>query len=377
VVSSKMWFAALARRRKVTRMWRTRYAVLLFFLVLRLLSSHLSGADKPEALRQAFLKVIDRPRVPMAPSAERLSEREGLVQWHFTFAADASQQVTGLLVKQSNLKTRQPVVIALHGTGGNKESQTPLLKELATKGFTAVSIDGRYHGERATKGAGAKDYVNAILRAWRTGDAHPFLYDTVWDLMRLIDYLETREDVDRDRIGMIGFSKGGMETYLAAAVDPRIAVAVPCIGVQSFRWALENGAWKSRVETFQAAIDTAAKEAGLAEITPDFVRQFYDRVVPGIYSQFDGPQMLPLIAPRPLLMINGDSDARTPRPGVMECAEAARKAYAAKKAEERFMLQLQENTGHKVTGPSLQLAISWFEKWLNPSASPTKRHHSD
>ena len=358
-------------------MWRTRYAVLLFFLVLRLFSSYLSGADKPEALRQAFLKVIDRPRVPLAPSTEGLPESDGLVQWHFTFATDASQQVTGLLMKQPNLKTRQPVVIALHGTGGNKESQTPLLKELATKGFIAVAIDGRYHGERATKGAGATDYVNAILRAWRTGDAHPFLYDTVWDLMRLIDYLETREDVDRDRIGMIGFSKGGMETYLAAAVDPRIAVAVPCIGVQSFRWALENGAWKSRVETFQAAIDTAAKEAGLAEITPDFVRQFYDRVVPGIYSQFDGPQMLPLIAPRPLLMINGDSDARTPRPGVMECAEAARKAYAAKKAEERFMLQLQENTGHKVTGPSLQLAISWFEKWLNPSASPTKRHPSD
>ena len=136
-------------------------------------------------------------------------------------------------------------------------------------------------------------------------------------------------------------------------------------------------AWKSRVETFQAAIDTAAKEAGLAEITPDFVRQFYDRVVPGIYSQFDGPQMLPLIAPRPLLMINGDSDARTPRPGVMECAEAARKAYAAKKAEERFRLQLQENSGHKVTALSLELAISWFEKWLNPSASLTKRHHAD
>src|SRR5262249_52527466 len=153
-----------------------RYAVLLLFLVLWLPSSYLSGADKPpEALRQAFLKVIDRPRVPLAPSAERLSEDDGLVQWHFTFATDASQQVTGLLVKQPNLKTRQPVVIALHGTGGNKESQTPLLKELATKGFTAVAIDGRYHGERATKGAGAKEYVNAILRAWRTGDAHPFL----------------------------------------------------------------------------------------------------------------------------------------------------------------------------------------------------------
>ncbi len=42
-----------------------------------------------------------------------------------------------------------------------------------------------------------------------------------------------------------------------------------------------------------------------------FVRKFYDRIVPEIYGEFDGPSMLPLIAPRPLLVVNGDSDART------------------------------------------------------------------
>ena len=49
-------------------------------------------------------------------------------------------------------------------------------------------------------------------------------------------------DVDRRRIGVIGISKGGMETYLAAAVDIRIAVAVPVIGVQSVGWAIANDA---------------------------------------------------------------------------------------------------------------------------------------
>lgn len=206
------------------------------------------------------------------------------------------------------------------------------------------------------------------MRAYRTGNEHPFLYDTVWDLMRLVDYLETREDIDSKRIGMIGFSKGGMETYLTAAVDPRVAVAVPCIGVQSFRWALENDAWQSRVETFQAALNAAAQEAGLMKISPDFVRRFYERVVPGIYRQFDGPAMLPLIAPRPLLVINGDSDARTPRTGVLQCADAARRAYRLHGADERFVLHLQEKTGHKVTPAALQLAISWFEKWLRTAS---------
>jgi hypothetical protein len=149
-------------------------------------------------------------------------------------------------------------------------------------------------------------------------------------------------------------------------VDERIAVAVPCIGVQSFRWALENNLWQSRVSTIQAAVDSAAKEKGVERIDANFIRGFYDRVVPGIYKQFDGPVMLPLIAPRPLLVINGDSDDRTPLVGLAECVDAARKAYRASNAGEKFSFRLQENTGHKVTPESLQTAVDWFVNWLKP-----------
>jgi dienelactone hydrolase len=316
--------------------------------------------------RDDFLKIINRPRVPLAAAEQESSEKDGLTQTHFTYAADAEQRVPGILIKQSKLTGRRPVVIALHGTGGNKDGQAALLKDLARLGFVAVSIDGRYHGERALGSKGSEAYVAAILRAYRTGTEHPFLYDTVWDVMRLIDYLETRTDVDPRRIGLIGFSKGGMETYLTAAVDPRVAAAVPCIGVQSFRWALENNAWQSRVETFQAAINSAAKDAGVTEVGAEFVLKFYERVVPGIFGQFDGPEMLTLIAPRPLLVINGDSDPRTPLPGVNECARRARRAYREKRAEDRFELLIQEQTGHAVTPAARQAALSWFIKWLKP-----------
>jgi dienelactone hydrolase len=316
--------------------------------------------------RAAFMKLIDRPRVSLSPETSPLAAIDHVSIIGFSFAADAEQRVPGILVKQDKSTGRRPVVVALHGTGGNKKSQENLLLELVGRGFIGVAIDGRYHGERTRAGKGSAEYNEAILRAYRAGKEHPFLYDTVWDLMRLIDYLETRPDVDSKRIGVIGFSKGGMETYLAAAVDPRIAVAVPCIGVQSFRWALENNSWKSRVETFQTAINGAAKDAGVSEINADFVRKFYDRIVPGIYGQFDAPEMLPLIAPRPLLVINGDSDPRTPLPGVMECASNTKKAYALARAEEKFQLLIQDKTGHTVTPPSRQAAIEWFVRWLKP-----------
>jgi dienelactone hydrolase len=288
-----------------------------------------------------------------------------MYQAHFTFAAEAGERVPGILMRPASAG-RRPAVVVLHGTGGNKDSQAPLLKQLAEKGFVAIAIDGRFHGERSKARTGSADYVQAILNTYRTGKGHPFLYDTVWDVLRLADYLETRPDVDARRIGLTGFSKGGMETYLAAAVDPRIAVAVPCIGVQSFAWALDHDAWQSRAGTFQAALDGAASDAGAGKVDGAFLRKFYDRVAPGVYSDFDGPAMLPLIAPRPLLAINGDSDARTPRPGLMQCAVAAEKAYAAAGAADRFRLLVQENTAHQVRPAALESAIEWFVKWLKP-----------
>jgi dienelactone hydrolase len=336
-----------------------------WLLVIMTLMSAAVSADHTTT-RAAFLKLIDRPRVALQPEEKRLAEADGLAQWHFSFAADAEQRVPGILVKQVKAAGRRPVVIALHGTGGNKESQLALLKEVAGRGFIGVAIDGRYHGERTKAGKGSAEYVAAILRAYRSGREHPFLYDTVWDVLRLLDYLETRADVDPQRIGLIGFSKGGMETYLAAAVDPRIAVAVPCIGVQSFRWALDNNAWQSRVETFQTALNSAAKDASVTEVKADFVRKFYDRVVPGIYAQFDGPEMLPLIAPRPLLVINGDSDPRTPLSGVREGAARTQQAYLKAEAANKFELLIQEKTGHAVTPAARQAAIAWFVKWLKP-----------
>ena len=113
------------------------------------------------------------------------------------------------------------------------------------------------------------------------------------------------------------------------------------------------------------AFDTAAKDRGVA---PDatFLRAFYDRVAPGIYGQFDGPAMLPLIAPRPLLAINGDIDPRTPLPGLNECADAARAAYKSAGAEDKFVLHVQSKTGHKVLPESVVMARKWFVRWLRP-----------
>jgi dienelactone hydrolase len=327
-----------------------------------LVSSGTRGAD----VRADFLKLIDRPRVPLAAEVTALPATGSLREFHFTYASDAQQRVTGILVEGANPTGRRPVVIALHGTGGNKSDEIALLGELARRGFIGVAIDTRYHGERTKAGKGTVEYEQAIVRAWREPGEHPFYYDTVWDVMRLIDYLQTRDDVDGSRIGVYGVSKGGIETYLTAAVDERVAVAIPCIGLESFRWALDNDDWQMRIGTIQNAFDAVAKEAGITSPGTEFVRQFYARVVPGIDGEFDGPSMVTLIAPRPLMAINGDSDEHTPLPGLRLCIDAAQKAYRQAGAEDHFVVRIEENTAHKVNPDSEAAAIEWFVKWLKP-----------
>jgi dienelactone hydrolase len=50
----------------------------------------------------------------------------------------------------------------------------------------------------------------ALVAAWETGEEMPFIFDTVWDIIKLMDYLTTRPDIDPKHIGMMGISLGGL-----------------------------------------------------------------------------------------------------------------------------------------------------------------------
>jgi dienelactone hydrolase len=325
----------------------------------------------PERCRADFLKIINVQKAPLDAKEDAPRSEGALSRIHFSFAAGADQRVPGILTKLSDAQGRRPVIIFLHGTGGRKEDFLSTMARFAKKGFIAVAIDAPYHGERCKEGKGDHTYNAAIARAFiadehgRPSD-HPLYYQTVWDVMRLEDYLDTRDDVDPHRIGLMGISKGGIETYLSAALEPRIAVAVPCIGVQNFEWALDNDAWRPRIATFGAGFAAAMKEAGVQKPDVANVRQFYDRVIPGINGEFNGPAMLTLIAPRPLLVINGDHDDKTPLTSVRLCARTATQAYAKDNASDHFKLIIEPKTGHAVTASSMDAIEAWFTQWLKP-----------
>ena len=320
-----------------------------------------------------FRAIIDRPQVDLQPQIRPMPDYDGLAEEHIVITSEPGQVVPAILVEsKDHASDRRPVVIVLHGTGGYKEHNLELLTTLAKRGFIAIAPDGRYHGERSKAGKGTVDYYAAIAQAYRDGKSHPWLYDTVFDVTRLIDYLQTRPDVDPARIGLMGFSKGGMETYLTAAVDPRVAVAVPCIAVQSFAWELQHDQWHGRIGTVQGAFNAAAESEGVEKPDAAFVKKFYDRLIPGIDGPFDGPSIVPLICPRPLLVINGEIDKLNPLPGVKLATDATAAAYAKAGVADRFKADVEPGVAHAVKPPYVAEAVEWFVRWLKPTPPADK-----
>ncbi len=321
-----------------------------------------------EKVRSDFRKLLQRP--PEAPNATTQTfTNDSLIIEKGFFYSELTEKVPLLIYRPLSIAIKKmPVVICLHGTGGNKEGMNDIMNRLTKAGFIAVAIDGRFHGERSNNSGGENKYVEAIVAAFRNGDSlhqrYPFFYDTVYDVWKLVDYLITRPDIDTARIGMMGVSKGGIETWMAASVDTRIKVAVPVIATQSFAWSLNNNRWQGRAKTIWGAHEAAAKDLGDSGVNAKNVKALWDKLLPGITSEFDCPSMVRLFAPRPLLLLNTEKDQNCPLPGAQLAFDAATDAYRSKSALDKLGINVELNEPHRFTAKHLDMAIGWFKKWL-------------
>ncbi|KAM0880919.1 hypothetical protein ACQ4PT_033271 [Festuca glaucescens] len=298
------------------------------------------------------------------PRKEVENFKEKLVEENFYLITESGEQgrVPVLLLRLNDTAPkRKPVVVLLHSSYKCKEWLRPLLEAYASRGYISVAIDSRYHGERASN---KTTYIDALKLSWRNGDTMPFIFDTVWDLIKLADHLSAREDVDPSRIGITGESLGGMHAWFSAYVDTRYSVVVPIIGVQAFRWAIDNDMWQARVNSIKPLFEEARVDLGKSEIDAEVVEKVWDKIAPGMASQFDALYSVPLIAPRPLLLLNGAEDPRCPVPGLQEAVSRAANAYEEVGSAEKFMFIAEPGVGHRMTVNMVKEASDWFDRFL-------------
>jgi dienelactone hydrolase len=130
-----------------------------------------------------------------------------------------------------------PCVIALHGLTGDKTNwwrgegnakSGSLAKALLEAGMAVFTADAQYHGERIADNGFESPGAMVFQKGWMSR-ARDMVVQTIIEGRRAIDYLETRAEIDAQRVGVIGYSMGGVETFALTALDARVKVAVACV----------------------------------------------------------------------------------------------------------------------------------------------------
>lgn len=324
--------------------------------------------DEPESLRRALKTLIasEHAPLPIRPFLVKSETVDHLRMERVVFESEPGEKIYALIFKPENATGRLPAVIWQHWYGGHKENPilVDVMKRTAQRGFLTIAIDGRFRGERRTK-----DFQDAMIESMRTGKGHPWLIDTAYDITRVVDYLQMREDVDAKRIGVTGVSEGGFESWIAGVIDERIAVVAPVIGVT--RWTdtdnplLAALSLAGRIALMPRVYEAARQDLKEDKINARVVQYVDDKLTPGMRDRFDPAKVMPLLAPRPLFILAHERDQLIPLAGAKQVYEAARKRYAELKAEDKVALRVAPGLPHEAADEAeLTALVAWFEKWL-------------
>ncbi len=291
--------------------------------------------EMPQRPDPAHVKVLSR------------EDRGEFILERFEFHNGVDMTVPGILAIPKNLKRPAPVVVGMHGHSGSKNDYLPnpaneysLGWMLVKRGYAVAAIDAYFNGERVGKGPRGENERGAAGQELTLFKLHLWQGRTLWGMMLrdeqcLIDYLQTRAEIDPERIGATGMSMGCTRAWWTAAIDERVEVNV---GVACFTRYTEL----------------------LAHSSSHGIYYF----VPNLLKHFDTEAIYALVAPRPMLQLSGDQDRNAPPDGIEVLEEKIGAVYRLYSKPENFHSVLYRNTGHEYL-PDMRLRMAaWFEKHL-------------
>jgi dienelactone hydrolase len=307
-------------------------------------------ADRPRT-RSVLLELLgEMPPRPDPAKVEVVAreQHDGYTLERFRFHNGVDAVVPGILLLPKGRRGPAPAVIGLHGHGSSKESVCTVESHgqyvgpaLARRGYVVAAIDAYFNGERVGQGpAGRLDDAQGQEASLFKLDL--WLGRTLWGMMLrdeqcLLDYLQTRPEVDKGRIGATGMSMGCTRAWWLAAIDERVRAVV---GVACFTRYTELIAHGN------------LRKHGI----------YY--FVPGVLAHFDTEAIYALVAPRPMLMLSGDQDGGAPTDGIAVLERKLGAVYALHGLPGNFRSVVYERTGHEYLPEMKAEMLAWFEEHL-------------
>jgi lysophospholipase L1-like esterase/dienelactone hydrolase len=307
---------------------------------------------RPEILKTAVQSLGELPPRP-SPLKVRLVSRElrgGYTLERVGIDNGVDGEIGALLLLPEKAKKPAPAILWLHSSTPDKTQivtphsnggEEPLGETFVKAGYVVLAPDAYWHGERAGTGPGGaaeKDRAEQEslhkLNLW--------MGRTLWgmfvrDDQIALDYLCSRPEVNKSRIGATGMSMGSTRAWWLAAVDDRITATVGVACLTRYQNLIAHG---------------QLRQHGV----------YYFNY--GMLKHFDTEGVIALIAPRPYLALTGDLDAGSPADGIRVIEQKAGAVYKTLGAEDHFKSILYKDIGHTYTPEMRKEMLAWFEKWL-------------
>jgi murein tripeptide amidase MpaA/dienelactone hydrolase len=277
-------------------------------------------------------------RTPLDARIERLKSPPAYTAERVTLHALPGVEATGVLLIPKAPAGRKPVVIVQHGMGGTPEGIAGLTGEddsyhqigrrLAEQGFIVWA-------NKMTQGQETKSRLDR--KAQMVGQRLQALEQ--WILLRVVDYLVTRDEVRPERIAIYGKSWGGRTALYAGAIDERISVVVA------------NGHFN----------ETTPK---MLMRSPHYTAYLYTKedyaFFPNLANEFSDSDIASLICPRALYIEQGDRDPVVWYPMARKEFDIVRDYYKKLRIEDRASMEVFDGV-HEIHG---QGSIEFLKQWL-------------
>ncbi len=284
-------------------------------------------------------------RTPLQPVVTGTIERSDFVVEKLHFQSRPGLYVTANLYLPQDLEEPAPAILYVCGHAavkkdgvsyGNKVGYQHHAAWFARHGYVCLIIDTLQLGE--IEGIHHGTYREGMW--WWNSRGYTPAGVEAWNCIRALDYLQTRPEVDPDRIGVTGRSGGGAYSWWIAAIDERIKVAVPVAGITDLQNHVVDGCVEGHCDCMF------------------FVNTF----------RWDYPLVAALVAPRPLLISNTDKDTIFPLDGVVRTHARVRHIYRLYGADKNLGLHITEGP-HQDTQELRVHAFVWFNRFLKGEES--------
>jgi len=275
---------------------------------------------------------LDEKRVPLEPEIHDVREFETYTRETVYLQSRPGLSIFAYFLRPKSASGRTPTVVCLpgHGRGvddivGIQEDGTlrseyggyqfDFALQCVAQGYNAFAVEQFGFGHRRDpaarrSGGGASSCQPSAGAALLLGET--MVGWRVWDVIRSLDYLETRSDVDASRFAVMGISGGGTIAFFSAALETRLKAAVVSGYFNTFRDSILS------------------------------ISHCIDNYVPGILRVAEMYDIAGCIAPRALFIESGTQDPIFPIEATRAAYARAREIYRVFGVEERIGLEVFE-----------------------------------